>query len=300
MDLDRLILGSNPIYGVDHFSSERARERSLRLSSDEITRVVKAAFSAGATGFNFSPQPIICSVLTSLKKEGYNRRIALYPMLPDTQTYVTTQLNSGTAGMIGRLLGDLGVTSGARAVIQGGLSWLTTDPLRAMKLYLDLEIRKLNDIMPDNSSIRAVVAHEAVTDLALALRLDRLLRTYVEHIHDKHGLYAGFVTRNFPRFIEFCEEISLPLKELVVMTPFNRIGFQMTPNRRSCEQTLEKTHMENVIAMSVMAGGQIGLGDAIKYLASLKLKSVCVGVSTQTHAVETFQQLGQRFLPRMP
>lgn len=295
MDLDRLILGSNPLYGVDHFSSQRARERSLQLKSDRIFGVVKASLSAGATGFNFSPHPIIYDILGELKEEGYGHNLGLYPMLPNAQTYITAQLNSGTVGMAKLLLRNLGVAAGARAIVYGGLSWLTTDPVRAMRLYIDIEITKLTDIAPSNAKIRVVLAHEVLSDLILALKMEEILRIYIEHLHDKHGLQAGFVTRNFPRFVQFCEESNLPLKDFALMTPFNRIGFQMTPNRESCEQTLEKLRGENVIGMSALAGGQLELGEAIEYLSPLKLKSLCVGVSTQTHAKETFQKLSQEF-----
>ena len=291
MVLDSLILGSNPLYGVDHFSSQRARERLLQLNSDKIINVVKTALSAGATGFNFSPHPVIRDILKRLKEEGCSRQVGLYPMLPDTQTFVTTQLNNGTTGMIKQLLGDLGVTAGTRALVQGGLSWLTVDPLRAMKLYLDVEIKRLTDIAPDNSRIKAVMAHEVISDLALALKLEGVMRTYIEHLHDKYGLQAGFVTRNFPRFVEYCEESDVPLEDVVLMTPFNKIGFQMTPTKESCERALLKLRGENVIAMSVLAGGELSLSEAVSYLKSLGLKHVCVGVSTRSHAEETFRSL---------
>lgn len=296
MDLDRLILGSNPLYGVDHFSAERARERFLRLDSEKIVDVLKASFSAGATGFNFSPHPIIFEVLARLKEEGYSHQIGLYPMLPDTQTYVTTQLNSGTTGMIKRLLGDLGFAAGTHALIKGGLSLLTSDPMRVMKLYLDVETKRLTDTAPANFKLRVVIAHEIISDMALALKSKEILRTYVEYLHDKYNVQAGFVTRNFHRFVEFCEQSDMPLDDIVLMTPFNKIGFQMAPSRQASEQTLSKLTNANVIAMSVLAGGQIDLEASVEYLKSLtNLSSVALGVSTEEHARESFPRLARIF-----
>ena len=294
MGLDRLILGSNPLYGVDHFSSERARERSARLNTHRRIEVAKVAFSAGATGFNFSPHPAISNILKGLKEEGYSKRIGLYPILPDTQTYITSQLNSGTTGMIKQLLGDLGVTAGARALVQGGLTWLTTDPVRAMRLYIDIEVERLTDIMPINFGVKAVMAHEIISDMALALGLGDLLRSFVEHLHDKHNLQAGFVTRNLPRFVDFLQKVNVPVKDQVIMTPVNKVGFQMTPSRHACEGTITELRGENIIAMSVLAGGQIDIDEAMNYLATLRnLASVAVGVSTERHADETFKKLSK-------
>ena len=207
LNLDKLILGSNPLYGVDHFSSQRAREKARGMTSDKIISVLKASFSSGATGFNFSPHPAIYANLGRLKEEGYGARVGLYPMLPDTQSYITAQLKSGTTGMIRHLFTDLGLSTGTHALIEGTLSWLTSDPTRALKLYLDVEVKRLAEIAPRNFEIRVVLAHEMLTDLALALELDQMVKTYVEYLHDKYKIEAGFVTRNFPRFVEFCDNL---------------------------------------------------------------------------------------------
>jgi hypothetical protein len=293
LNLDRLILGANPLCGVDHFSSDRARERSLQLSRDKILAVVKASFSAGATGFNFSPHPIVYNILKKLREEECSYAFGLYPMFPDTQTYVKTQLTSGTTGMLKQLLGDLGVMGSARALVQGGLSWMTADPLRAMKLYLDMEIDKLLDIAPSNSRLKTVLAHEVLTDLALAFRSDNIIRIYFEHLKDKHRLVPGFVTRNFPRFVDFCVKHDLPLNEMIIMTPFNRLGFQMIPSREACERTLSRMNRKNVIGISVLAGGQLGLDEAFGYLKPLKIGALAVGVSNEAHARESFTKLAK-------
>jgi arginine repressor len=83
----------------------------------------------------------------------------------------------------------------------------------------------------------------------------------------------------------------MPLKDTVIMTPFNKAGFQMNPSRETCETALSSLNQEvNVIAMSTLAGGYLALDEAIDYLQSLpKLSGTIVGVSSTHHAQTTFR-----------
>ena len=63
----------------------------------------------------------------------------------------------------------------------------------------------------------------------------------------------------------------------------------MNTNRQQCEESL-KSYQGKVIAMNIFAGGYVNLVQAHKYVSSLpKLRNVVVGVSSVTHAKETFQ-----------
>ena len=81
-----------------------------------------------------------------------------------------------------------------------------------------------------------------------------------------------------------------PLSDIIIMTPFNSIGFQMNPSRQSCEECLSKMNDANVIAMSILAGGYLSLDQATTYIKTLsKLSGVVIGVSTADHAGENVQ-----------
>ena len=76
------------------------------------------------------------------------------------------------------------------------------------------------------------------------------------------------------------------------MTPFNRIGFQMNPSRGECEVCASHLSGAEVMAISILAGGYLGLGEAIDYLRRLHgLSRVAVGVSPEQHAAGTFTKL---------
>lgn len=292
MSLDNLVLGANPLSGVDHVSGARARERALWLDPRSIEKVIKAAFSAGADGFNFGPDPITYSIFTRMKREQYPRSFGLYPILPDIRTLGRAIVTEGSLGVVKELLGRLTWSDRAKAITQSGLSVLTANPTRALNAYLDIEVRNLMEVIPAKAELRTVLAFEMITDMALSLRTVDLVKDYVRHVAETYGIKAGFVTRNFPKFVKFCADCGIPLRDIIIMTPINKLGFQMTPSRELCEETLRRSDDANIIAMSILAGGRISLNEAIDYLRSLHgIKSVCVGVSTELHAAETFQKL---------
>lgn len=294
---DSLILGANPLLGVDHFSRARGRDRVLGIDSERIQRVMNASFESGASGFTIGVDPILYNVLHQMRETGSATRFGIYLILPDMRTYSSAFMTRGALGVVRDLLSNLSVTGKAKAITQGGLSMLTADPMRAMNMYIDIELSRLSDIKPFESEIKGVFAFEAITDMIVALNVKSVFREYVRHVTDTHGIKAGFVTRNFPRFVDFCEDSNVSMDELLVMTPFNRLGFQMTPSREECEKTLDRVGGSNVIGMSLMAGGALQLEDAAMYLSELEdLRSVVLGTSTESHARATFTLMRKALL----
>ena len=186
-------------------------------------------------------------------------------MIPDTQTYVSAQFARGTIGIISQVFSSLSWSGRAKAIFQGGLSLVMTDPIRALRILVDVEIHRVLDAIPKNGKLKTVLVNESVTDIAMALGASEIFREFADHVWDNYNVWPGFVTRNFPFFVEFCQRSNISFDRIVVMTPFNRMGFQMTPTREACEKALTNLKSPNVIAMSVMAGGQIGLNDAVSY-----------------------------------
>lgn len=280
---------------MDHFLPERAREKAASLSDKGISDTMGRAFEAGAQGFNF-PSAAARRLLNLLANCGYSGSIGLYPMIPDIETYISILSSQGTIGMLTHVLGSLSWGQRAKTVVRSGLSFLTADPMKAMKVLIDVEMSRLQEATPSNAKLRGVLVHEAVTDVAVSFGAGELIKRFIEYTRNNHHVSPGFVTRNFVHFVEFCKTWELPLEDIIIMTPFNKIGFQMTPSREACEKTLSKLNGANVIAISVLAGGQLRLSEAIEYLSALRnLRAVAVGASTAAHAEQTFTRLREEF-----
>lgn len=287
------MIGDNPFIGVSHLSQARARDRIQKLDIERIAGVIDKALSCGASGYTFSiPHQTNLEILKTLKKEGKTERaFGLYPILPYAEVYVRAANEKGMRGLARDLMSRLPLGAKARVLLQGGISAVTFDPIRMLKAYVDMELSSYLSVKPENAELRTVFLHEVVVDLALSFGLVSIFDSFIEHVHDKYHATPGFVTRNFARFVDFFHD-NISCNDLTIMTPFNRIGFQMNPSRELCEKHLAEFSNGGVFAMSVLAAGYLSLNDAVEYLRTLSnLSGVAVGVSSPDHAEDTFTKL---------
>jgi hypothetical protein len=128
----------------------------------------------------------------------------------------------------------------------------------------------------------------------LALNLRWLFEAYVKLI-SKRGIEPGFNTRNFPYLVKRFNEWDIDLEQILIATPFNKVGFQMNPSKGDCERALREMSKPNVVAISILASGYFQPSEAIEYIAALpNIRGVSVGVSKEKHAVETFRLLKEK------
>lgn len=291
--MDSFLIGDNPFIGVSHLSQARARERVERLQLKQIMKVMEKAISCGASGYTFSTHPVNFEILKGLREvEVLGRSFGLYPVLPYAEGYVRLSNEKGTIGLLREVLSRLPVSGKAKLLVEGGLSAARFDAIRMMKAYVDMELTSYLRVKPSQTKLRAVFMHEIVTDLALSFGAHQLFDSFMQHVADKYDTKPGFVTRNFVRFVNFFQEHDLPLKEVAIMAPFNKIGFQMNPSRKECEVCQSDLPGVEVIAISILAGGYIGLDEAVEYLRTLpRLSGLAIGASSEQHAEDSFTKL---------
>lgn len=299
VNLDPLILGSNPLVGVDHFISSRAIERNLRLNEGARVQVFRSARDAGATGFTFTVTSETCRFLKALDESGDLEGISLYPLVPDDQL-ASTAAKDGVFSAVAGFLEGQSLMSKVRTYTSGGASVVFQDPVRAIKTYLSGEVERVRISAP-SAKVSTLLLQEAPSDLAAAFEAKHLLTEIHNHLLDRCGLFPGYQTRNFARFVSFFTSCGLRSEDAIFMAPFNPIGFQMTPSREACETSLSSLKNAPVIAISILAGGRCTLTEAVEYLRGIRgIGSVAVGVSSINHATETFRTLGRLpfFTPR--
>jgi hypothetical protein len=291
MELDPVILGTNPLNGISHFSSRSARVKFEALDDEKVTQVIDASLSAGASGVNFSPNSRLYRVLDRMKEMGYEKRFGVYLMLPDMERFRSAMLTGGTMAVVRELFSGLRWGDRLTTAAKGAQYLLSSDYSKLLQVYLELEYKRLYSVLPKGGKLRCVLAHEQLTDLAVALGGGDILKQFVS-LAVKMQVMPGFVTRNYPLLVRFLDRWDVDPAKVVIMTPFNKIGFQMTPDRETCESTLSRLPDSKTIGMSILAGGQLSLHEAIDYLQSVHtLASVVVGVSSAAHANETMSRL---------
>jgi len=287
-----LLVGDNPFHGISHLSQERARVRGNELTYPEYAaKLVTTSLENGANGFMFSVSEVTLSILRIIREKWESKHLRLYALAPYAYEYVrlATQVG-GIPGLAKKLAKTMVVSGNVKAIATGLKGVIRTDPVALMKTYLIYEISRIKS-SSRQGNLGSVLLHEIITDMALALDLDWLFKSYVDFML-RLRIKPGFETRNFAYLVNKFREWGIDFGEIIIATPFNKVGFQMNPSRTECEEVLENLPGPGVIAMSILAAGYLKPPEAITYIGSLpNLVGVVVGVSKERHARETFKLL---------
>jgi hypothetical protein len=292
-----LIVGDNPFQGISHLSQERARSRDEAdvSQADQAADVVLASVNNGADGFSFSVSERTLSILQTLRERKSIDQINLYPMVPYAFEYVRIATQTGTPGLVKRFAKQVALSGDIRAVLEGFWSVVRVDPEGFVNTYLAYELSRIKSSAGKQANLVSVLLNEVIGDMGLALDLDWLFRSFISYL-SKRGITPGFNTRNFPYLVRKFNEWNINLDETLIVTPFNKAGFQMNPSKEECEKTLQSLRSPTVLAISVLAAGYFKPSEALDYIANLgNLKGAVVGVSTEQQAHELFPLFKTQF-----
>ncbi|MEM7165317.1 MAG: hypothetical protein AAF581_07630 [Planctomycetota bacterium] len=289
---DRIVLGHNPFFGVDHLSRERGAAREAKFeASDAIVEMIRYAQSEGVGGLMMSTHPRANLVADTVRGVPELRdSLRLYPLLPYVNKYVRAANEKGLVNVVFDQLKGSTIGQKLSVLTRGGIGFLRKDSTDMLKTLIRMELAPFRDLQ-----MQAVFLHDVLTDLALAFDLRGIFELYIEEIEKRFDSRPAFATKNLPllaqRFAEYGFE------RPAVLAHFNKIGFGMNPDRESCERCLREHDIE-VMAMGTLASGYIQPADAYSYLGSLDgvggepgIDSVVVGVSTPEHGRETFGEI---------
>lgn len=282
---DSILLGDNPLFGVDHLSYERGRQRSLQ--TDQIKNaieVVQYSYEFGIKDMMVSTRPQLAGFLKSLKNDtDLANKIEFHPLVPYVQGYILKLSQKGMINTMKDIFSSGGLKHHVGILARGGMGLVKKDLSDLFKVFLDMELANLK-----NFKINTVFLHPAITDLVLALKQQSIFETFKDHLQS-NGVQAGLCTKNFPRLIDALNEWQLDISN--IMASFNNVGFQMNPSKIECEQYLSN-YGSKVTAMSLFAGGYVEFSEVKNYLVSQpKLRNIVVGISTKEHARQTFESL---------
>ena len=285
-----LLVGDNPFLNISHLSQSKARGR-VDDPGDPVfaAHLLRLALENGANGFTFSMCDSNLAILDNLDLDGLDKRLGLYPILPYAFEYVqkATQ-RGGFAGLIKKLGWDMIKSGNAQSLVFGVLTTITANPESLMKAYLGYEISRLTSHISKTMRLDSVLLHQVVTDLALALDLDWLFKTYVAFFSHKK-ITPGFNTGNFPYLVRKFNDWNIDLNKVIIAAPFNQVGFQMTPSKEECEKALTLLPNPSVIAISILAAGYLQPTEASEYISCLpNIRGIAIGISKEKHARETF------------
>lgn len=285
------LVGDNPFHNISHLSQERARARTEDPGDPKYAaNLIEIAVENGANGFTFSVSENTLSILKELDKKGAIEGLRLYPLVPYAFEYVRLATQLGGIPALARKFGMEMVKSKNLGAISLGLKGvLTADAASIMKTYLAYEISRIKSSVNTKVHIDSMLLHQLITDMSLALDLDWVFKAYVDFMLRKK-ITPGFNTGNFAFLVDKFTKWNIDLRKVLILAPFNKVGFQVTPSVEECEKALSAIPEPAVVAMSILAAGYVLPEEAAKYIAGLpNIRGIAVGVSKEKHAKETFR-----------
>ncbi len=290
--MDRVILGDNQFFGINHMSEEKAQAQAERFKdTGTILRVVDAAYACGIHAFMFNTHDRVAEICDHFRAHPAKYSdLRLYPSLPYAHKYANAVNDKGMIGALneflfsGRTLGQAVTT-----LVRGARTVMNRDLVDVMRLLVDGELRMFRGL-----NMRAVFLQNIVTDLLLGLGAKEVFVQFAAFIREQYNVEPAFNTMNMPRLVDFLLECGI--ENPIVCASINKIGYLMHPDRRSYEETI-RTRRFRPMAMSILASGGVSPEEAVAYVAGLReVRSVVFGASSPSHIAET-KRLIDRYMP---
>jgi len=132
-----------------------------------------------------------------------------------------------------------------------------------------------------------VFLQNIITDLILGYGVKEVFMEYCEYIRKKYNALPGLITQNMPYLLNKLKEWEI--KEVVVCSSFNKIGYLMSPDINSYIETSKNNKPDEyqLMAMSTLASGAITSIEAYDFINQQHIQSIVFGASSRGHIEET-------------
>lgn len=285
VQLDKVILGDNQFFGINHRSQEKAEEMLKRFGNiDNIFEVYDNAFDCGvkAIMLNSNDKAVAICDRFRANKSKYGD-IAWYPSMPYAYKYANMVNELGIFPAISEVLFKGNTTGGVFSMIGKGASFVfTKDAMKMMEMLIDVEYKMFRDL-----NVKVFFLQNIITDLLLGYNIKEVFEHFAEYIRKKYKVTPGFVTLNMPYLKGKLEEWGI--EDVVICSSINAAGFNMHPSKEEYERVIAANDPSKyqLMAMNVLASGSITVQQSFDYINSLNIQSVVFGASSKGHIQST-------------
>lgn len=289
IQLDKVILGDNQFFGINHRSQEKAEEMLKRFGNiDNIFEVYDNAFDCGvkAVMLNSNDKAMAICDRFRANKSKYGD-IAWYPSIPYAYKYANMVNELGIFPAINEVLFKGNTTSGVFSMIGKGASFVfTKDAMKMMEMLIDVEYKMFRDL-----NVKVFFLQNIVTDLILGYDIKEVFEHFCDYIRKKYKVTPGFVTLNMPYLKSKFEEWGI--EDVVICSSINAAGFNMHPSKEEYERVIAANDPSKyqLMAMNVLASGSITVQQSFDYINSLNIQSVVFGASSKGHIKSTVEAI---------
>jgi hypothetical protein len=277
--LDRLMLGDNQFFGVNHMSEEKARAQALRFQdTSTIVGVLEDALADGIGTFMCTTHDRVAEICDHARQNVSGLgQMSLVPCLPYAHKYANAMAEHGMVGAVRRFLPDEGFLD---AAMRGGRSLAKKDIEGVITLLVDAEMTMFRGLRTP-----AIFLQNVVVDFMLGLGFHSAFRIFADHVRDRYGAEPGFITMNLPMLLNALDSVGI--ENPLVCSNINKIGFRMSGGLAGYEEALRRRNFR-AVAMSIFASGAIPAQDAMEWIcAQPNIESIVFGASSRSHIRHT-------------
>ena len=284
--MERILFGDNQFFGVNHMSEEKARAQAMQFKDTQsIMRVLDNAYDAGIKVFMCTTHDRVGDIADIVRANQVRYAdFEFYPCMPYAHKYANS---IGEVGMV-ETLRRFAPGNIVETLFTGALSAVTQDLDKLACMLVDAEMKRFAGLKTP-----IIFLQNVVTDLLLGMKLHHMFKVFAEHIEEKYGAQAGFITMNMPALVEVLEKVGV--KNPIVCANVNKIGFRMCGGIDAYREVIASGRCRP-IAMSVFASGAIQPQEAIEWVCDLKgLQSIVFGASSAGNIRQTTDLIRQRW-----
>jgi hypothetical protein len=292
--IDRIVFGDNQFFGINHMSQEKAQQLAEQFYDiNNIYRVYDMAFEAGIKAIMLNSNDRakdICNHFRDNNSRYHN--ISWYPSIPYPHKYANLVAEKGILPAANEVLFKDNSAMGVLGMMaKGGMAVLGKDAIKMMQMLIDVEMKMFKGL-----NVKVVFLQNIITDLLLGYGIAEVFQEYCEYIKKKYNALPGLITQNMPFLLNKLEEWNI--KEVVVCSSFNKIGYLMSPDLNSYIEAASKNNPDNyqLMAMSTLASGAINAKEAYAFINQQQIQSIVFGASSKGHIEETVRLIGEASL----
>jgi hypothetical protein len=277
--MERILLGDNQFFGINHLSEEKARAQAMKFQDTEaVIEVLDMAYDEGIRVFMCTTHERIAEVCDHIR--AYPRRyegFQFYPCMPYAHKYANAVTEFGMFGALKSFLPDQGAVG---AMVGGFVSMARKDVKGMVEILIDAEMKMFHGLRTP-----VILLQNVITDLILGLGMKDVFRIFSDHVRNRYNAEPGFITMNVPLLLDALEQVGID--NPIVCANINKIGFRMCGGVAEYEKIIA-TRRFRPIAMSILASGAIPPGEAIDYVCNQpNIESIVFGASSRHNIHQT-------------
>lgn len=279
--IDKIILGDNQFFGINHRSQEKAEDLLRRFSKlENIIEVYENAFDCGINAIMLNSNQRAQDICDYFR-ENKNKypELSWYPSVPYAHKYADMVNELGILPAINETLIKGNSVAGVFSILaKGGAALFGKDAMKMMEMLIDVEYKMFRGL-----NVKVFFLQNIFTDLILGYNVREAFEHFCDYVRKKYHVIPGFITLNMPYLKRKLEEWGID--NVVICSSINKIGFNMYPSKEEYEKVIAANDSSKyqLMAMNPLASGSISPKESFDYINSLNLQSVVFGASSKMH-----------------